>query len=120
MQKTHTWPRLDRLACDSDVAFMLALQCPIRRMEIPHVSLPNGAQYLVETLRSNAPRQLLFGLSLFDDIRNLDGLFPFEAVDKLTHLVVFFRIHFEHSWTDCNISSIVTWEQALVRTLLSL
>ena len=119
-QKTHTWPRLDRLACDSDVAFMLALQYPVRRMEIPHVSLPSGAQCLVETLRSNAPRQLLFGLSLFDDLHNLDGLFPFEAVDKLTHLVVFVHIHFEHSWTDCNISNIITWEQALVCTLLSL
>ena len=97
VQKVCTWPRLDRLTRPSNIAFMLALQCPVRRMNIYSVLLPKDAQYLLETLRLNAPRQLCTGLSLLDGLRGLHGLFPLEAAgrDKLTHLVVFVQLFFD-------------------------
>ncbi|KAM5535249.1 hypothetical protein V8D89_011055 [Ganoderma adspersum] len=119
-QKVYTWPRLDRLACYSDVAFMLALQCPIRRMDIPYVSLPNGAQCLIETLRLNAPRQLCFGLSLFDGLHGLDGLFPLEAADNLTHLAVLVRLHFDHRFERGGITSMLPWYKVLDTLLQSM
>ncbi|KAI1784330.1 hypothetical protein LXA43DRAFT_1101507 [Ganoderma leucocontextum] len=88
-QKVHPWPGLDRLVCDDDVAFLMALQCPIRHMDILHwVSLPDRKQFLVETLRHNPPRQLYSSISFFDGLDSSDGLFPLEAADTLTHLVI--------------------------------
>ncbi|KAM5538310.1 hypothetical protein V8D89_007912 [Ganoderma adspersum] len=34
-QKTRAWSRLDHVVCNAETAFMMALQCPIRRMDIP-------------------------------------------------------------------------------------
>ncbi|PIL31137.1 hypothetical protein GSI_05833 [Ganoderma sinense ZZ0214-1] len=107
-QNAHTWPCLDRLACDDDVAFMLALRCPIRLMDIPHVSLPLGKRYLVETLRYNCPQQLHLGLLLCDGLDGLDGLFPLEAADRLTHLLVFARVQMAG-----NNYSLIPWDQVL-------
>ena len=83
--------------------------------------LQKDAQYLVETLRLHVLRQLCVGLSLFDGLHGLDGLFPLEAADrdKLTHLVVFVRLFFDDSWGHRDISSVVPWDKVLVRTLLS-
>ncbi|KAI1791954.1 hypothetical protein LXA43DRAFT_369146 [Ganoderma leucocontextum] len=87
-QKAHAWSGLDWLVCDAETAFLMALQCSIRRMDIgvPH---SRGKRYLTETLRHNSPRQLHLSLSFRDGFGVLDGLLPFEAADKLTHLVVF-------------------------------
>ena len=118
VQKMCTWPHLDRLTCPSNIAFVLALRCPVRRMDIYSVLLPKDAQYLLESLRLNAPRQLCVGLSLLDCLYGLDGLFPLEAAgrDRLTHLVVFVRLFFDDPWGHRDISSVVPWDKVLVRT----
>ncbi|KAM5538325.1 hypothetical protein V8D89_007927 [Ganoderma adspersum] len=88
-QKHHAWSKLDRLVCDAAIAYLLALQCPIRRMDI-EVFPPHGNMYLADFLRHNSPPKLHVSLSLAAGFSTvLDGLFPIETAEKLTHLVVF-------------------------------
>ncbi|PIL31119.1 hypothetical protein GSI_05815 [Ganoderma sinense ZZ0214-1] len=94
-QERHRWSRLDRLACHADTAYLLALRCPIRRMEI-QVRLPDATQYLAETLRYHCPPHLYVSISFNNGFGALDRLFPPEATDKLTHLVVFADIRIRH------------------------
>ena len=89
-QKRRAWSGLDSLVCDIATAYLLALQCPIRRMDLEvQYSSPHAGLHLADTLRHNCPRQLHVGLPLYGGFGVLDGMFPPEAADKLTHLVVF-------------------------------
>ena len=89
-QKTHVWPGLDWLACKVDMAFILALQCPIRRLdiEVPEHSAYHVKQYLADTLRPNFPTHLHLTLSFLDGLSVLDGLLTFEAAYRITHLAI--------------------------------
>ncbi|PIL31126.1 hypothetical protein GSI_05822 [Ganoderma sinense ZZ0214-1] len=87
-QRTHSWPRLDRVVCDAQSAFLLAVQCPIRRMDIT-VPRFHGKRYLASTLRDNYPRFLYIRISFNDSLADLDDLFPCtEGAETLTHLVM--------------------------------
>ncbi len=91
-QKTHTWPRLDRVVCDTKAAFLMALQCPIRSMVITVVPSWQARQQrydLAPILRHNCPRRLRLSASFNDGLGGLDELFPPEGTDNLTHLVMF-------------------------------
>ena len=91
VQKAFTWSRLDHIICDAQSAFWMALQCPIRRMDIVHMWLPPGPrQCLIETLRYSCPQQL--HLSFDARTFTLHELFPSETADKLTHLVMFVMV----------------------------
>ncbi|KAM5538309.1 hypothetical protein V8D89_007911 [Ganoderma adspersum] len=81
---------LDRLVCDAEWAFVYALRCPVRRMDIL-VAGAHGKRYLVDTLRNNSPLHLHLSLvlSCHEGWGALDGLLPPEAADRLTHLLVF-------------------------------
>ncbi|PIL31128.1 hypothetical protein GSI_05824 [Ganoderma sinense ZZ0214-1] len=93
-QKTHAWSRVYRVVCDARSAFLMALQCPIRRMDMTFPR-SHGKRYLAPTLRLNCPRLLHFRSTFNDGVEDLDGLFPSEGTDNLTHLVMFaeFEIH---------------------------
>ena len=118
-QRDYTWPRLDRVIFSAELAFMMALRCPIRCMDIDGPVLQE-VPYLVEALRYNCPSQLLLPImfSGCDSLKNLDGLFPPEAADRLTHLVVFAEIkiteHRRRRSTD-ELDNF-TWKQFLVST----
>ncbi|KAM5538323.1 hypothetical protein V8D89_007925 [Ganoderma adspersum] len=92
-QRAHAWPCLDRLACDAVMAFVLALQCPVRRMDIemthllPYYDI-DAKRYLVDALHHNCPTHLHLSLSFRYGLSVLDGLLPFEAAHRLTHLVI--------------------------------
>ena len=95
-QRAHTWPSLDRVVCSAKGAFLLALQCPIRRMDLEGpISRQEDKQYLVEVLRHNSPRRLSFRLEVFRGLDTLDGLFPAEGADTLTHLVLCLSVQVE-------------------------
>ena len=94
-QRAHTWAKLDRLVCDAELAFVLALQCPIRRMDIQACE-PEATRYLADALRYNCPQRLHLSLSFRYGLGILDGLLPSEAVDRLTHLVIFAEIEVHH------------------------
>ncbi|PIL31088.1 hypothetical protein GSI_05784 [Ganoderma sinense ZZ0214-1] len=98
-QRARAWPGLDRLVCDAEWAFVLALQCPIRRMDI-HIARSDGKGCLADTLRSNAPRHLhlTVGLKAHEVWDVLDGLFPAEAADRLTHLVILVEFEVYSKW----------------------
>ncbi|PIL30601.1 hypothetical protein GSI_07302 [Ganoderma sinense ZZ0214-1] len=84
VQTIFTWSKLDHFICDTNAAFVLALRCPIRRMEISMTWLPEEEQDLAEILRYNPPQKLLLSL----DATPINRLvFPPEAADKLTHLL---------------------------------
>ncbi|PIL31091.1 hypothetical protein GSI_05787 [Ganoderma sinense ZZ0214-1] len=96
-QRRHCWSGLDRLICDPYTAYLLALRCPIRRMDI-NVGPPRAGRYLADTLLLHCPPRVHVCVSLPDGFGVLDGLFPpsREAAGlRLTHLVVFAdtRIH---------------------------
>ncbi|PIL31123.1 hypothetical protein GSI_05819 [Ganoderma sinense ZZ0214-1] len=101
-QKRHAWSGLDQLACDAETAYLITLQCPIRCMDI-EVGWSGAAPYLVETLRhqSPGPQQLYVHLSLYDGFGALNGLFPPEAADRLTHLTVFADIGIPQGLRSC-------------------
>ncbi|PIL31132.1 MFS general substrate transporter [Ganoderma sinense ZZ0214-1] len=85
-QKVHAWRGLDHVVMgDAMQAFLFALQCPIRVMDLDHrITRSEVKEYLVDVLRHNSPRQLRIIL----DVSGCDvaGLFPVEAADRLTHL----------------------------------
>ena len=92
-QKIQTWPGLNHVVFTVQAAFLLALQCPIRRMHIEgYIASPEEKQRLAEVLHDNCPRQLSVW---FRDLHTLDGLFPVEATTRLTHLVLFFSVTVE-------------------------
>ncbi|PIL31141.1 hypothetical protein GSI_05837 [Ganoderma sinense ZZ0214-1] len=92
-QKEYTWPGLYRVTYNTPLAFTMALRCPIRCMDI-YGLVPEEARYLTEVLRDNCPQQLLLPMALFshNHLQIVDRLFPPEAADRLTHLVLFFEI----------------------------
>ncbi|PIL31121.1 hypothetical protein GSI_05817 [Ganoderma sinense ZZ0214-1] len=94
-QRRHCWSRLDRLVCNAGIAYLLALRCPIRRMDL-EVRLPGATSHLAETLRRHCPPRLHVRISLYSGFGALDGLFPPEAADRLTHLVLFTDIGVHH------------------------
>ncbi|PIL31103.1 hypothetical protein GSI_05799 [Ganoderma sinense ZZ0214-1] len=94
-QQRHCWSRLNRLACHADTAYLLALRCPIRRMDI-QAHLPGATQYFTETLRYYYSTHLNAWISLYRGFGALDGLFPPEVADRLTHLVLFVEVGVHH------------------------
>ncbi|KAI1783160.1 hypothetical protein LXA43DRAFT_357610 [Ganoderma leucocontextum] len=58
VQKSVTWSGFDHVICDAKTAFSMALQCPIRRMDIKCINtwVPPVKRDLMETLRHNSPR----------------------------------------------------------------
>ncbi|PIL31102.1 hypothetical protein GSI_05798 [Ganoderma sinense ZZ0214-1] len=95
-QRQQCWPGLDRLVCNAGNAYLLALRCPIRRMDI-EVRFPGATSYLAKALRHNCPRHLHVRITSYDGFGALDGLFPPDgSADKLTHLVVFADIAIRH------------------------
>ena len=91
-QTAHAWPGLDRLSCDAVMAFVLALRCPVRRMDIQMTHLKyfdiDENRYLVDALHHNCPTHLHLSLSFTYGLSVLDGLLPFEVAHRLTHLVI--------------------------------
>ncbi|KAM5538321.1 hypothetical protein V8D89_007923 [Ganoderma adspersum] len=120
-QKRHSWSGLDKLVCDLPTAYLLALQCPIRRMdsEVQHMS-SHEYLYLADTLRHNGPRQLHIGLPLYDGFNMLDGMFPPEAAEKLTHLVVFADAGARYRCGARYKARNVHWDRLVGRLLLSI
>ena len=115
-QKDHVWPGLDRLVCDAEWAFVYALQCPVRRMDI-HVPRARGNRYLSETLRTNAPQHLhlCVKMSSREGWGVLDGLLPLEAADSLTHLVIFVEFEVHRKWRAYLKRKHVPWNRLFVR-----
>lgn len=110
-QSTQAWPRLDRVVCDPMLAFLMAIQCPIRRMDITvPVPLDHRKQYLVPTLRNNCPRLLHFRSTFNDDVADFNHLFPFEGMENLTHLVMFADLAISER------TKTTRWDQFRVRT----
>ncbi|KAM5538342.1 hypothetical protein V8D89_007944 [Ganoderma adspersum] len=96
-QKDYTWRSLDRITLSAELAFMMALRCPIRRMDIDGPVVHRITPYLADALRDSCPRHLLLSITFsgHDDLHYLDGMFPPEAADRpLTHLVLFVEINF--------------------------
>ncbi|KAM5538335.1 hypothetical protein V8D89_007937 [Ganoderma adspersum] len=89
-QMDYTWKGLDRVIYSAEMAFMMALRCPIHCMEIYGLVLQK-TPYLAVALRDNCPRHLFLPMAFFgyDDLQHLDALFPPEAAGTLTHLVLF-------------------------------
>ncbi|KAM5538315.1 hypothetical protein V8D89_007917 [Ganoderma adspersum] len=93
VQSTRAWRGMDHVACDAECAFLMALRCPIRRMDTS-VSSRQVKQYLAPVLRHNYPQQLHLHVRSFDDgMGDLDELFPSEGAENLTHLVVFIKFN---------------------------
>ena len=115
-QKAHTWPGLDRVVCDARWAFLMALRCPIRRMDIT-VPQFHGKRYLGPTLRYNCPRLLHLRSSFTDGLGDLDDLFPSEGADNLTHLVLF--ADFEIRYGQHERCEPIPWDRFRVRKLFS-
>ncbi len=117
-QRDYTWPGLDRVVYSARLAFLLALQCPIRCMDIDAPAHLHETPYLTEALRDSCPRQLLLPIIFpgHDDLQDLHGLFPPEATDKLTHLVMFAQIMIDlrrpPTGDECKCFS---WAQFMVR-----
>lgn len=132
-QKDHTWPGLDRVIYSANFAFLMALQCPIRCMDIDKSLFDEfddhdgpaleDASYLAEALRDNCPQRLSVPLifSCRDCLRGLDGLFPPAGMDNLTHLVVFAEIQISRTWRDRQTGrrTRFAWSQLLVRTTVT-
>ncbi|PIL31120.1 hypothetical protein GSI_05816 [Ganoderma sinense ZZ0214-1] len=90
VQTARTWSGFDRVVCDVRLAFLMALQCPIRRMHITVLRF-YGRGLLGPVIRDNCPRLLHLSLLFNNSLRDLDDLFPAasEEVNTLTHLIVF-------------------------------
>ena len=90
-QKDRAWSGLDRVVYNVKLAFVMALCCPILRMDIDDPLVREETWYMTEVLRTNCPRRLSLPMRFIshDDLRGLDGLFPLEAAKALTHLVLF-------------------------------
>ncbi|KAM5535283.1 hypothetical protein V8D89_011089 [Ganoderma adspersum] len=96
-QKTCSWSSLDHVVCEADTVYLMALECPIRRMDVT-VSEGRPLLRLTETLRHTCPKQLRLSLSFDYGLRAVDelfpsDLFPSELGEKLMHLVVFADIN---------------------------
>ena len=119
VQKRHTWSSLDRLVCDALTAFLLALQCPIRRMDI-EVRPPDGSSFLARFLCHNSPPKLHVSLTLYSGFSAvLDGLFPIETAEKLTHLVIFANLGVRYSFGARRKANNVHWDRFIVSPRLS-
>ncbi|KAM5538326.1 hypothetical protein V8D89_007928 [Ganoderma adspersum] len=117
-QKAHAWPGLDRLVCDAEWAFVYALQCPVRRMDI-HVPRARGNWCLSDTLRSNPPRHLHLSVKVSsrEGWGVLDGLLPLEAADRLTHLVIVVEFEVRRKWRAYLKRKRIPWSRLLDRVL---
>ncbi|KAM5539857.1 hypothetical protein V8D89_006360 [Ganoderma adspersum] len=91
-QKACTWSRLDHVVCEADTVYLMALECPIRRMDVT-VSAGRPLLRLTETLRHTCPRQLRISLSFDHGLHVVEELFSSEMGENLTHLVVFADIN---------------------------
>ncbi|PIL31122.1 hypothetical protein GSI_05818 [Ganoderma sinense ZZ0214-1] len=108
-EQARAWPSFDRVSCDARLAFLMALQCPIRRMHIT-VFRSYGRGLLEPVLRDSCPRLLHLSLLFNNSLRDLDGLFPgSEEVESLTHLVVFVDVEAREGRRGKPIS--VPWDQ---------
>ena len=119
-QRDYTWSGLDRVACSAQVAFVMALQCPIRCMDIIE-SVEDKAPYLTEALSDNCPQHLFLPVTLsrYNHLQNLHGLFPPEAADNLTHLVFFAEISVYGRRQPTGEHDCIPWVQFLVRIVRS-
>ena len=116
-QRAHTWAKLDRLVCDAESAFVLALQCPIRRMDI-QVYGPGATRYLADALRHNCPQHLHLSPSFRYGLGILDVLLPSEVVYRLTHLVIFAETEVYHKLRARSRRKRVRWSRSFVRKQL--
>ena len=116
-QRDYTWPGLGRVACSAGVAFLMALRCPIWRMDITE-SVQDEASYLAEALRESCPRHLLLPVTLsrHAHLQTLQELFPLGAVDNMTHLVLFAEISVHQHRRRTGERDCFSWDQFLVRT----
>ena len=90
--KLAPWKRIDRLICDSQLLYLLALKCPIG-----HTYLLMGDRsyarktrdYFVSGLRESRPVRLTLDMLYIEstsDLRFFNGIFPEELGSSLTHL----------------------------------
>ena len=121
-QKDYTWPGLDRVVYSAELAFMMALRCPIRLMDID-VMVPWQVPYLARALRDNCPQRLLLSTMLSDreSLHSLRGLFEAAGTADthtlaLTHLVMFADIRRRLPVPTGESDSNVPWEQFIVST----
>ena len=121
VQKTYTWSGLDLLDCDPQTAFLMAIECPIRRMST-NVTSRRWGRYLADSLRHNSPRQLHVRVSLFDGFDLLDGMFPHEAVANLTHLTLFVYVLIRYRCGARRKAKTIHWSRFVVsaRTVYSM
>ncbi|KAI1791018.1 hypothetical protein LXA43DRAFT_1182178 [Ganoderma leucocontextum] len=118
-QKTCTWWRLDRVVCTALSAYLVAIQCPIRRMDINR-EVSFKTRCLAETLRHNSPRQLSFHIVLWDGLRMLDGLFPSEGAGRLSHLVMLVGLEVHREQTTMVHNNDVFWDPLMDRLIDSM
>ena len=117
-QKDRTWPGLDRVTFSATLAFVLALRCPIRYMCIDN-PIVRDMRYLSPVLRYNCPQQLLLPIALFarHHLQYFDELFPLEAAETLTHLVLFFEIEVNKPCFPTGQWDKFSWDQFMVRDI---
>ena len=112
-QEPCTWSCLDHVVCEADIAYIMALECPIRRMDLT-VSSAQPLLRLRETLRHTCPRQLRLSLPFNSGLHAIEELFPSEMEANLTHLVIFADIDIQI--IDTRPRSDLSWIQFVVRT----
>ncbi|PIL31107.1 hypothetical protein GSI_05803 [Ganoderma sinense ZZ0214-1] len=117
VQKTRAWPRLDRVVCEAEGVFLMALQCPIRHME---TRVPcDQKRYLAPALRHNYPQRLHCVVTFVDGLDDLDGeLFPSEGAERLTHLSMVARL--EVGWPPKFRLTQIPWPQFRDKMIASL
>ncbi|KAM5538322.1 hypothetical protein V8D89_007924 [Ganoderma adspersum] len=89
-QMTRPWSGLRRLACDAELAFLMSLGCRFHRLDIRTLEFYDR-RFIAPILRRSCPQLLQLSITsrFGDQWDNLDGLFPREGSDPLTHLVLF-------------------------------
>nr|VWO95300.1 Adenylate cyclase [Ganoderma boninense] len=83
------------------------------------VDFQDAGTRLFETLRHHCPPQLYVHISLYNDFRALDRMFPLEAADKLTYLMVFADIEIHHTRRSSRRNCDNTHSNRFVNRLLS-
>lgn len=88
-ERERSWDRLERLIGQPSAIFVLGLTCPVRHLMVEaHIPGEDSREEMAEILLTTPPSHLKLSIWLGRYGYTLQGFFPTEQVQRLTHLAL--------------------------------